>query len=138
MTDFLSIAFFINIALLSLDHFICGFFAIFFPSQAIRLYKILFGLEIPATEEYFTILKPWGALGIFAGIVGFIILTGPERYSQLLLALIILLILRIYIRVRFAHNSKSQLALSTKRNLIHVGLITTCVLLLILQFWLYN
>ncbi len=129
----IEIVFSINLLLLSLDHLYSGSLALFFPKKAIRVYKKLFGADIPETVEYFAILKPWGALGVFAGIVGLLPVYDAKRYIGVLFALVVLLICRIIYRFAFQADSEKYIKLSKKRNAFHIMLIVICVVVMLLQ-----
>lgn len=130
---FLNILFIFNLAVLSMDHFFTGTLAIFFPKRAMKIYSILFGVQIPSTKEYFAILKPWGALGIFTGIVGLLPIFDQQRFMPILVALVILLFLRIIYRFKFQKDVESSIKLSGTRNLRHIFLIFTCMSIIIVQ-----
>jgi len=125
--------FVLNLGLLSLDHLFTGTLALFFPRKAIRIYTKIFGAEIPETREYMIILKPWGALGIFAGLVGILPIIDPQRYELILVALVALLFMRLIYRLRFQKDSKEFLRLSGKRNLFHLGLILLCSAIIVIE-----
>lgn len=129
----LKIVFDLNLILLALDHLVTGSYGLFFPIKAIRMYKHLYGAEIPETREYFIILKPWGALGIFAGLVGLLPVLDPQKYFLILIALVILLVMRLIYRLALQKETEKHLKLSKKSNLRSIGLIVTCGLVIVLQ-----
>ncbi len=124
--NIIQIIFNLNLFLLALDHLLSGSLALFFPKRAVKTYESLFGAKIPSTSEYFLILKPWGALGIFAGLVGLLPIFDPMKYKLVLGCLVVLLGLRIFYRLKFQKDSKTFLQLSLKRNFFHIGLILLC------------
>lgn len=130
---FLEIIFTINLFLLALDHFYTGVLALFFPDKAVKVYSELFGAQIPATREYFAILKPWGALGVFAGLVGLLPIFNPEKFVLVIAAFVLLLAMRLFYRIKFQKETEKFLRLSRKRNLWHVGLIVVCASVMIVQ-----
>ncbi len=69
------------------------------------------------------VLKPWGALAVFAGIAGLFAATDPERYVGVVLGLIVLLCGRIYYRVVFWKDLLSTGGISPYRNRISVGVL---------------
>ncbi len=131
INEFIHIIFLINMMMLAMDHFITGSLALFFPEKLIKISKIFFGATIPATNEYRAILKPWGALGIFASIVGVIVMIDPQKYKLLLIAFIVLLINRIYYRVKFVREANAYFRISRKRNFIHIFLIVTSLVVVV-------
>jgi hypothetical protein len=128
----------LNLILLSMDHIFTGGLALFFPRKAIKIYTKIFGAEIPETKEYMIILKPWGALGIFAGLVGILPIIDPQRYELILVALVALLFMRLIYRLRFQKDSKEFLQLSGKRNLFHVGLIIVCAAIIVVEIFTFK
>ncbi len=129
----LELLFNLNLILLSIDHFITGGSAFLYPQKAIKMYKTIFGAELPPTEEYMAIIKPWGALGIFAGYIGLLPLYDSVRYQEVLFGLFILLLIRMFIRLSNIKRAETYFRLSTKRNLTHVFLIFVSALMLGLQ-----
>ncbi|MFZ2150232.1 MAG: hypothetical protein WAV15_03695 [Minisyncoccia bacterium] len=125
--------FILNLMLLAADHLFTGTLALFFPKIGIRIYKKLFGADIPETREYLVILKPCGSLGIFAGLVGLLPIFDPKRYIFILMALATLLLTRLTYRLKFQKEATLSLKLSPKRNLFHVGLILVCASIMIAQ-----
>ncbi len=130
---FLKIIFDLNLILLALDHLTTGAYGLFFPVKAIRMYKKLYGAEIPETREYFIILKPWGALGIFAGLVGLLPVIDPAKYFLILVAMLRLLGMRLMYRLKLQKDSEKFLKLSKKSNFRSIGLIVLCGLVILLQ-----
>ena len=91
----------LNLIVLAFDHLFTGTLGLFFPARAVKIYAKIFGAELPPTKEYFMILKPWGALGIFAGIVGLLPVFDSDRYVLILVALVGLLFIRLVYRLKF-------------------------------------
>lgn len=132
---FLNFIFAANLTLLAADHFLTGSLALLAPRVAIRLYEPLFGARLPDTPEYLAILKPWGALGIFAGGVGLLPMLDAHRYRAVLIWLLILLACRLYYRSRFQKEAQTSLGLNPRRNLFHLGLIAVCAGLILGQLF---
>ena len=123
----------LNLIILALDHLITGGLALFFPVAAIKFYRIIFGASVPFTTGHLFILKPWGALGIFAALVGILPIFDPIRYEKILWALVLLLIFRIFIRLQNNKNAEIYLNICIWRNIFHIGLIALCALVIIIQ-----
>src|SRR5260370_714745 len=87
-----------NLILLSLDHLSTGLLGVFAPRTALRIYRGLFGIQFPKSPEIVAVLKPWGALAVFAAVATIFPIVDPLRYRGVLVALLVLLILRILIR----------------------------------------
>ncbi|PIP55599.1 MAG: hypothetical protein COX06_02390 [Candidatus Zambryskibacteria bacterium CG22_combo_CG10-13_8_21_14_all_42_17] len=123
----------LNLIILALDHLITGGLALFFPVAAIKFYKIVFGANVPFTTGHLFILKPWGALGIFASLVGILPIFDPIRYEKILWALVLLLVFRIFIRSQNNKNAEIYLNISSWRNILHIGLIALCASVILIQ-----
>lgn len=128
-TTIIDIFFTLTIIGLSLDHLITGVTALFFPNQAIKLTKSLFGFTAKDDDFYKLIMKPWGALGIFAGLVGLIPIIHPEIHAPITVCLIILLLLRVNYRLTFAYS----LSIPKKKNQINLALIFLCIFAFVLK-----
>ena len=115
-----------NLVLLAGDHFITSFTGIFFPRKAAQLYERMFGAQMPLTPELIAVLKPWGALGIFAALAGLLPAFDPLRYRGVLYALLVLLALRVVIRLWNAGSAQKHFNVSPGRNLFHIGVILFC------------
>ncbi len=123
----------VNLAVLAADHFVTSVAGILFPERAVRLYQRLFGAKIPLTQEMVAVLKPWGALGIFAAIVGLLPILDPFRYRGILYALLALLFMRVMIRIGNARRAQQHFGVSRARNLFHIGLIVLCAAIIAVQ-----
>jgi hypothetical protein len=119
-----------NLILLSLDHFSTGLLGVFAPQRAMRIYRGLFGLQFPASPEIVAVLKPWGALAVFAAIATIFPIMDPLRYRGVLIALLVLLILRIMIRFSARATAAALFGLSSRRNAWHIALIALCASLI--------
>jgi hypothetical protein len=115
-----------NLLILASDHFITSTMGICFPHRAAKLYERMFGATMPLTPELIAVLKPWGALGIFASLAGLLPVFDPVRYRGVLYALLVLLILRVVIRIWNASAAQQHFNLSLGRNVFHIGLIVLC------------
>lgn len=127
----------ITLSLLAVDHLVTGFMGVFMPKRAREFYRVLFGVSMPNDEQYMLLFRPWGALGIFAAIVGILPIIDPQRYIAILYALVMLLSIRIITRFLFQIETARHLNLSARRNYIHITLIailTAIITLKIIQF----
>ena len=115
-----------NLVLLAGDHFITSAVGICFPEKAAWLYEKMFGAQMPLTPELIAVLKPWGALGIFAALAGLLPAFDPLRYRGVLYALLVLLALRVVIRLWNAGSAQKHFNVSPGRNLFHIGVILFC------------
>ena len=119
-----------NLILLSLDHLSTGLLGVFAPRRAIRIYRGLFGLQFPESPEIVAVLKPWGALAVFAAVATIFPIVDPLRYRGVLVALLVLLLLRIMIRFSARATASALFGLSSRRNAWHIALIALCASLI--------
>jgi hypothetical protein len=119
-----------NLILLSLDHLTTGLLGVFAPRRAVRIYRGLFGIQFPESPEIVAILKPWGALALFAAVTTVFPIVDPLRYRGVLIALLALLMLRIFIRFSASATAMALFGLTSRRNAWHIALITLCALLI--------
>jgi hypothetical protein len=124
---------YVNLGVLAADHFVTSIAGIFLPRRAAALYQRMFGAHLPLTPEMIVVLKPWGALGIFAAIAGILPIVDPQRYRGVLYALIVLLGLRVYIRLAHAGAAEAHFAISRRRNWFHVYLIVQAAAIIAAQ-----
>jgi len=123
----------INLVILAADHLTTGLFGVLFPQRAAGLYQRLFGARFPADSPLTTILRPWGALGVFAGLTGLLPVYDPVRYRAVLFALLFLVVLRIFIRLKYDSATLQFFGLSRSRNYFHLYLVTQCAVIIALQ-----
>jgi hypothetical protein len=119
-----------NLVLLSLDHLSTGLLGVFAPERAIRIYRGLFGMQFPESPEIVAVLKPWGALAVFAAVATIFPIFDPIRYRGVLIALLVLLVLRIRIRFSARATATELFGLSSRRNAWHIALIALCASLI--------
>ena len=123
----------LNLIALAADHLTTGLAGVLFPKRAAGLYQRLFGARFPADSPLTAILRPWGALGVFAGLTGLLPLYDPVRYRAILFALLFLVMLRIFIRLTYDSATFQSFSLSRSRNYFHIYLVTQCAALIALQ-----
>ena len=119
-----------NLIILSLDHVTTGLLGVFAPRRAIGIYRGLFGIQFQDSPEMVAVLKPWGALAVFAAVATIFPIVDPVRYRGVLVALLVLLILRIIIRFSSRATAAALFGLSSRRNGLHIGLIALCAVLI--------
>jgi hypothetical protein len=123
----------LNLVVLAADHLTTGLAGVLFPKRAAGLYQRLFGARFPADSPLTAILRPWGALGIFAGLTGLLPVHDPVRFRAVLFALLFLLVLRIFIRLSYDSATLQSFGLSRARNYFHLYLVTQCAAIIALQ-----
>jgi hypothetical protein len=124
---------YLNLAVLAADHLSTGLAGVLFPKRAAALYQRLFGARFPTDSPLTAILRPWGALGVFAGLTGLFPMYDPVRYRAVLFPLFFLVVLRIYIRLSYDSAALEFFALSSARNFFHLYLVTQCAVIIALQ-----
>ncbi len=78
-------------------------------------------------------LRPWGALGVFTALAGLLPLYDPVRYRAILYALLILVALRVFIRLSYDSATLQFFGMSSKRNDLHIYLVSQCAAIIGLQ-----
>ncbi len=124
---------YLNLTVLAADHLTTGLAGVLFPKRAASLYRRLFGARFPADSPMTAVLRPWGALGVFAGVAGLLPVYDPVRYRVILFALLFLVVLRIFIRLSYDAATLQFFGLSRARNYFHVYLVTQCAAIITLQ-----
>jgi hypothetical protein len=123
----------LNLLVLAADHLVTGLAGVFFPRGAAGLYQRLFGAHFPADSPFVAVLRPWGALGVFAGLAGLLPVYDPIRYRRILIALLLLVVLRVFIRLSYDSSTLEFFGLSAKRNYFHTYLVAQCAAIIALQ-----
>jgi len=123
----------LNLVVLAADHLTTGLAGVLFPKRAAGLYQRLFGARFPADSPLIAILRPWGALGVFAGLTGLLPVYDPVHYRAVLFALLFLVVLRIFIRLNYDSATLQFFGLSRARNYFHLYLVTQCAAIIALQ-----
>jgi hypothetical protein len=123
----------LNLLVLAADHLTTGLAGVFFPKHSAGLYQRLFGARFPADSPIVAVLRPWGALGVFAGLTGLLPLYDPVRYRAILYALLVLVALRGFIRLTHDAATLQFFGLSSKRNCFHIYLVLQCAAIIALQ-----
>jgi len=124
---------YLNLVVLAADHLTTGLAGVLFPKRAAGLYQRLFGARFPADSPLTAILRPWGALGVFAGLTGLLPVYDAVRYRAILFPLLFLVVLRIFIRISYDSATLQFFALSRARNYFHLYLVTQCAFIIGLQ-----
>jgi len=123
----------LNLLVLALDHLVTGLAGVFFAKRSATLYRRLFGAHFPVDSPVVVVLRPWGALGVFAGITGLLPIYDPILFRPILYALLILLTLRVFIRLSYDSETLQFFELSPRRNYFHVYLVVQCAALILMQ-----
>jgi hypothetical protein len=124
---------YLNLVVLAADHLSTGLAGVLFPKRAAGFYQRLFGARFPTESPLTAILRPWGALGVFAGLTGLLPVYDPVRYRAVLLPLLFLVVLRIFIRLSYDSATLQFFGLSRARNFFHLYLVAQCAAIIALQ-----
>lgn len=108
---------------LSVYHVGTGAISYFAPESAMRFYRAAYGADPIERRHLLIILRPWGALALFAGIAGLGAVARPEARTWIEAGLIALLLLRAGYRVRLRHELESVSRIPPGRNWFNVALV---------------
>lgn len=123
------------LAVLSAYHLVTGVVSVCFPEFSEVFYQKLYHFHPTMTEQYKLVLKPWGALAFFAGVMGFYACWDPYRYRGVLVGLLILLATRVGYRTLFADELVEVFQIDKPRNAINSGMIAAEVVLFSVWLW---
>jgi hypothetical protein len=123
----------LNLVILAADHLATGLTCVLIPQRAAALCQRLFGAKVPSDSPMVAVLRPWGALGVFAGVTGLLPVFDPVRYRAILFALLLLLALRVFTRLNLDSTTRQCFGLSSARNYFHLYLVTQCSIIIALQ-----
>jgi hypothetical protein len=123
----------LNLIVLAADHLGTGLAGVLFPKRAAGFYQHLFGARFPPNSPLTAILRPWGALGVFAGLTGLLPVYDLARYRAVLFPLLLLVALRIFIRLSYDSATLQFFGLSRARNFFHLYLVTQCAAMIAVQ-----
>lgn len=128
---------YLNLIVLAADHLTTGFAGVLTPKRAVGFYRRMFGAQFPADSPFTAVLRPWGALGVFAGVAGLLPVYDMTRYRAILFPLLFLVVLRIFIRLSYDLATLQFFGLTRARNYFHLYLVTQCAAIIAAQlvFW---
>lgn len=106
---------------LSAYHMVSGALSFFAPGLALRLYRGAYGCDPVERRHLLIILRPWGALAVFAGLAGFAALAVPACRHWIEAALIVLLVMRVAYRLALGKELWEISGIPPRRNLLSVG-----------------
>lgn len=115
---------------LSVYHVWTGGVSFFAPEFALRFYRAAYGCDPQERRQLLLVLRPWGALAIFAGLAGFVALGVAEARPWITASLIVLLLLRIGYRVTLRGELREMSRIDGRRNAISIGFLVAGVVLL--------
>ena len=120
---------------LSVYHIWSGAISYLTPRFAMRFYRRFYDCNPIEQRHLLVILRPWGALAIFAGIVGLTALADPYGNPLLLAALCLLLILRVGYRIGLRRDLQLISGITPRRNAIAVACLVVGALILLHGIW---
>lgn len=124
---------YLNLMVLAADHLLTGLAGVLSPKRAAGLYQRVFGAQFPADSPMVAVLRPWGALGVFAGLAGLLPVYDVVRYRAVLFILLLLVSLRVFIRLSYGAATLQFFGLSRGRNFFHLYLVIQCGAIIFLQ-----
>ena len=119
------------LALLSFYHVITGIISFAFPGFAMRFYKTIYGCDPAERRQLAIVMKPWGALSVFAGICGGFAAADPVRYRGVVIALLVLMILRAAYRFLYRRDLEEVGRIAPHRNGISIASIAVGIVILL-------
>ncbi len=126
------------LAVLSSYHIVTGVVSVGFPDFSEHFYKRLYHFHPEMTEQYKLVLRPWGALALFAGIAGLFAATDPDRYYGLVLAITLLLGLRVSYRTMLAAKMQAVFQIDARRNRANTAIILIEISVLTAWLWTHR
>ena len=86
-----------------------------------KFYRRLYDCNPLEQRHLQIILRPWGALAIFAGLAGMTAVAEPARHPAILGGLALLLVLRIGYRLGLRAELREISGIAPRRNWISIG-----------------
>lgn len=118
------------LAVLSAYHVWSGGISFFVPGRALRFYRGMYGCDPVETRHLMLVMRPWGALAMFAGAVGFAPFFVPDARPWVVGALAGLLVLRIIYRTWLRRDLRELSRITPRRNAISIAMLAGGVLVL--------
>jgi hypothetical protein len=115
---------------LSAYHVATGLLSFAAPQLALKFYRNAYGCNPVERRHLLIILRPWGALAVFAGLVGFGALACPPCRNWIEASLIALLGLRIAYRLGLREELREISGIPPRNNFINIGLLFFGLILL--------
>lgn len=79
------------------------------------------------------VLRPWGALAVFAGLAGFVAFVVPAARAWIVASLALLLLMRIAYRVALRRELETLSRISPRRNVVSLAFLATGALILVVD-----
>jgi hypothetical protein len=123
------------LVVLSTYHVISGGISYLAPARAMAFYKSMYAVDPIERRHLFIILRPWGALSITVGMVGWFAAVDPIRYWGVVLAILVLLILRVIYRIGLRNELAQISQIPQHRNRLSIAIILVGVFILSIGLW---
>lgn len=111
------------LAVLSSYHVATGLMSFAAPGIALRFYRGAYGCNPVEHRHLLIILRPWGALAVFAGLAGFVALGCPPARVWIQAALLLLLIMRVAYRIGLRRELAEVSGIPPRHNAPNIGLL---------------
>lgn len=118
------------LAFLSCYHIATGLLSYCAPETALRFYRACYGCDPQERRQLAIAMRPWGALAVFAGIMGIGALLEPGMRNWVQVGLILLLGLRVTYRIALRRELLEISGIPEKRNLFSIGFLLLGIILL--------
>jgi hypothetical protein len=118
------------LAVLSSYHVATGLLSFAAPDMALRFYRGAYGCNPIEHRHLLIILRPWGALAVFAGLAGFVALGCPPARTWIEAALLILLGMRVIYRLGLRRELAEISGIPPRHNFANIGLLLIGIILL--------
>jgi hypothetical protein len=115
---------------LSVYHLWTGFISYFAPNSAMKFYRRAYGADPVERRHLMIILRPWGALAVFAGFVGLSVIWQPASRRWVEACLLLLLVMRIGYRVHLRGELAEISRITPGRNWSSIAILLGGVTLL--------
>jgi hypothetical protein len=111
------------LAVLSSYHVATGLLSFTAPGLALRFYRGAYGCNPVELRHLRIILRPWGALAVFAGLAGFVALGCPPARAWIQAAVLILLAMRVAYRIGLRRELADISGIPPRHNAMNIGLL---------------
>jgi hypothetical protein len=119
------------LAILSVYHVWTGAISYFAPEFALRFYRGMYGCDPVERRHLVLVMRPWGALAIFAGLAGGVAFIEPGARPWIVAATALLLALRIGYRLVLRRELAEIARIERRRNLASTAMLAGGLLVLV-------
>ena len=120
--------------ILSAYHVFTGIISFFFPETALSFYRKFYDCNPVERKHLVIILKPWGALAVFAGMAGIFAALHPMECKGVVAGMAVLLAMRIYYRIFFREMLRDISGISPRRNFLNIGFLIAGLIIIVSWF----